>query len=392
MALRRSLWSADIILIVAITTFVSAQDTTAFRVVRPGVRYLQVIDHAGPWVINVLEIDLRQKDLALRSVKGLDRVKGREETSSMAARSEDSLTRVVAGVNADFFESDGEPINNQVAQGTVVRTVSPRQVNPGDVNRPRSQFAVTVDGSVHVGNYRFFGQIIWSDGSSSSLSRVNAPPDSGTWAMYNWFSGEQTPHDSLPSSDSEIPLRALGERGDTLVYVVVGPAVQAGGVTIPRRGAVLTRGRGYSLGTLIREGDTVRVVVCFDPQDQPLQTLVGGMPRMVIDSSNVAGDERFMEGLPPRFSSTRNPRTGIGISCDGKRVWMVTVDGRQTFSVGMSLPEFADLLLKLGACQAINLDGGGSTTMVLEGQIVNYPSDQTGERSVGNCLLLVARR
>jgi exopolysaccharide biosynthesis protein len=71
---------------------------------------------------------------------------------------------------------------------------------------------------------------------------------------------------------------------------------------------------------------------------------------------------------------------------------MVTVDGRQTFSVGMSLPEFADLLLKLGACQAINLDGGGSTTMVLEGQIVNYPSDQTGERSVGNCLLLVARR
>ncbi len=71
---------------------------------------------------------------------------------------------------------------------------------------------------------------------------------------------------------------------------------------------------------------------------------------------------------------------------------MVTVDGRQIFSVGMSLPEFADLLLKLGAWEALNLDGGGSTTMMLEGQIVNYPSDQTGERPVGNCLLLVARR
>lgn len=297
MALRRSLWITNLILIVAITAIVSAQDTTAFRVVRPGVRHLQVIDHAGPWVINVLEIDLWQKDLELRSVKGRDQVKGREETSVMAARSEDTFTHVVAGVNADFFESDGEPVNNQVAGGMVVRTVSPRQVNPGDLSRPRPQFAVTVDGSVQLGNYRFSGEIIRSDGSRSSLSRVNAPPDSGTWAMYNRFSGDRTPNDSLPSSGSELPLRACGERGDTLVYVAVGSAVHAGGVSIPRGGAVLTEGQGCESGTAIREGDTVRVVVRFEPQDRPFQNLVGGMPFLVIHGSNVAGDERFMEAL-----------------------------------------------------------------------------------------------
>jgi exopolysaccharide biosynthesis protein len=69
----------------------------------------------------------------------------------------------------------------------------------------------------------------------------------------------------------------------------------------------------------------------------------------------------------------------------------VTVDGRQNNSAGMSLPEFAKLMVSLGIAQGLNLDGGGSTTMLINGEVVNSPSDPTGERPVGNCLLLYAR-
>ena len=71
---------------------------------------------------------------------------------------------------------------------------------------------------------------------------------------------------------------------------------------------------------------------------------------------------------------------------------LVVVDGRRAWSVGMSLTELADQLLALGAFQAMNLDGGGSSTLWVRGTIVNYPSDPAGERPVGNALMIVPRR
>jgi exopolysaccharide biosynthesis protein len=72
---------------------------------------------------------------------------------------------------------------------------------------------------------------------------------------------------------------------------------------------------------------------------------------------------------------------------------IATVDGRQPgVSVGMSLAELASLLLEFGASDAINLDGGGSTTMVVNGKLVNSPSDQTGERPVSDAILILPRR
>lgn len=88
----------------------------------------------------------------------------------------------------------------------------------------------------------------------------------------------------------------------------------------------------------------------------------------------------------------RHPRTGVGVSADGWTVYVVAIDGRQPeWSVGMNLDELAELLIKAGASDAINLDGGGSTTLVYRdpGQssyLMNRPSDKTGPRPVANCL------
>ena len=84
----------------------------------------------------------------------------------------------------------------------------------------------------------------------------------------------------------------------------------------------------------------------------------------------------------------RNPRTAVGATADG-RLLIVTVDGRQPgHSVGMSLRELAELFVRLGARSAINLDGGGSTTMVIDGTIVNRVSDPQ-ERRVPTALLVL---
>jgi len=72
---------------------------------------------------------------------------------------------------------------------------------------------------------------------------------------------------------------------------------------------------------------------------------------------------------------------------------LVTVDGRQPKkSVGMTIEELAVLMTGLGCVEAINLDGGGSTTMVINGRVVNNPSDATGERPISDALLVFPRK
>lgn len=84
----------------------------------------------------------------------------------------------------------------------------------------------------------------------------------------------------------------------------------------------------------------------------------------------------------------RNPRTIAGVDALG-RTLLVTADGRQTGSLGLSIKESAEVAASLGMVDAINLDGGGSTTMVADGQVRNISSDTTGERPVGDALLVL---
>ena len=85
-----------------------------------------------------------------------------------------------------------------------------------------------------------------------------------------------------------------------------------------------------------------------------------------------------------------NPRSAVGFNQDSTKVYFVVVDGRQSnLSVGMTLDELANLMLSIGAHNAVNLDGGGSSTLVIHNEVVNSPSDAGGERSVANALFAV---
>jgi exopolysaccharide biosynthesis protein len=90
-----------------------------------------------------------------------------------------------------------------------------------------------------------------------------------------------------------------------------------------------------------------------------------------------------------RFGVRRNPRTLAGVKADGT-ILLVTVDGRQPgYSVGASFEESARIMKSLGAIDAVNLDGGGSTTMTIGSKLINHPSDSTGERPVGDAIVVL---
>ena len=97
------------------------------------------------------------------------------------------------------------------------------------------------------------------------------------------------------------------------------------------------------------------------------------------------------EKITAGFDTTRHPRTLIGVDAQDA-IWLVTVDGRNpSLSLGMSFTELQRLSRRLGMRSALNLDGGGSTTMAVSGRIVNHPSDPGGARPVSDAILVVPR-
>ena len=147
----------------------------------------------------------------------------------------------------------------------------------------------------------------------------------------------------------------------------------------------------------------VNAIVCFDAllvaiedgqvcPDGYTDGLAAG-PRLLAD-----GAQRDFSAFDNRYASTPAPRTAMGVSEDGKTAWIVTVDGRQDgYSIGADLNELADIFARLGARDAINLDGGGSTTLVIKGPdgaplMLNRPI-HTGvpgrERPVANQIALL---
>ncbi len=114
---------------------------------------------------------------------------------------------------------------------------------------------------------------------------------------------------------------------------------------------------------------------------------VGGFPDL-IDRGTRVGDLEV--GERPSFAAARHPRSAVGFDTTSGVVWIVVVDGRQLpHSAGMTLPELASLFEALGVDEALNLDGGGSSALVVGTAPANRPSDPTGERAVVNALALL---
>jgi len=146
------------------------------------------------------------------------------------------------------------------------------------------------------------------------------------------------------------------------------------------------------IGPVDWAGDSVRVGdwAVSDLAPDPDAEVVAGFP-LLLSEGNVVGDLEV--AARPDWAAERHPRTAVGLDSTRRTLWLVVVDGRREGAAeGMSLPELAGLLRALGADHAMNLDGGGSSVMVIRGATVSRPADPTGERPVANALILTRDR
>ncbi len=378
-----------IILLCLLFTISNAQKKIDEKIVFPGVVHKTIINSTDTLMINVLKVNLSQGRYYLSSVKAKNLLNERETTSDISKALSDSGYQVIAALNADFFEQDGEVINNMISEGKFVKAV---KFTDSPFNTfVNSQFAITYDNKLLLEQFVFSGNVFFPDGTIEEIRRINSKADSNSITIYNSFQGNYTPVVPEKWAVSEVLLIPAGQSGDTAFFTIGDSLKQAGHTQIPNDGFIISANNKYAyyLSREFEIGDTIKLLLKLNPNFTNIRSLTGGWPQLVKDGKSLIKSNLNIEGVIQRFSENRHPRTGVGFSKDSTTVYFITVDGRQQMSRGMSLLEFADLMIDEGIYQGLNLDGGGSTTMIINNKVVNSPSDNTGERAVGNCLVLI---
>ncbi|MDZ7795609.1 MAG: phosphodiester glycosidase family protein [Candidatus Marinimicrobia bacterium] len=217
--------------------------------------------------------------------------------------------------------------------------------------------------------------------------------------LYNHFYGDST---GTSSEGTEVRIRPLGEWfvNDT-VYAVMEEKSNAGNMSINRETAILSA-EGTAAAFLeknYRKGDTVKILLELRPFEDlsasgvsynylpvvhRIKYLMGGYPTLVRKGENAALEAYAHQGGTGSFATDLHPRTAVGFDRDTSTMYLVVVDGRQSHSAGIDLPDLADIMIELGAWSAMNFDGGRSSVMIVGDEIQNSPSDGH-ERAVRNC-------
>ena len=351
-----------------------------FQPVGNGIEHLRLIrgtksadEATGPFVINFLRVDLRRVDVRL--VHALDEAIGMETVSSLAAR-----YRAMAATNGGFFVTTGTYRGDCVSVLMVNGKLLSEAINHRAAVGFVSQNSET---RLLFGHLQFTGAIELSGGRQIKLNGINRQRNNNEVILYTPEFHRTT---LTPSDGVEVIFRRNR---------VVAVRDHTGSSRIPEDGFVLSASGSVRLELLqkIKPRMQVQIRTNLTPLEsesknlwQKAYAIVGGGPQLIHNGRVEISNEA--EGIREDFVTTRHPRTAIAELKDG-RMLLVTVDGRQPgVSAGMSLRQLAALLLEFGAVEAINLDGGGSTTMVINNKLMNKPSDSTGERPVSDAILI----
>lgn len=358
-------------------------DTLRIPSETPGVTLLQITDPAGPWSIQVIEWDRTlAPSLQLLPVKAaindMEQVAALETTSDMIHRLTAHGYPVVGGVNADFFTRRLEPVNGMMSEGEWI-------LFPAETKR--ASLSISADGKLWAGTPVVTAQACKESQCLSLL--VNRNPESATHSILNpWFS------DTLVSGSSVFRFRPVSDHRNASRWKGVLASLPVAGSNddgspwylLPKDGMVFA-----SAGTSnVQSGDTLEINISVNGPDFHPYGFIGGGPLMLKNGNITVDESAVQEGILESFLTTRHPRTAIAWNADQSKVWLLVVDGRQEHSVGMGLHELSDFFLRLGATDALNLDGGGSSALIMDHEVRNSPSDATGERRVTNALLLIS--
>jgi hypothetical protein len=332
---------------------------------------------AGPVSVWALELDAAQVDI--KAVLANDEIVDTETVADIARRH-----GAVAAINAGFFLQNGDPagvleINDELVSDTL-RGRGAVGVVPAsgrlDLIFGRLSAAVSL--------------VIQRAGKAEvrvPIAGVDTTRARGRLMLYT------------PAYHSDTTTAASGTEWvvDGSPLTIRSRVRNQGSTPIPRTGYVLSFG-GVTLPPALQaltRGTRVRIDVSYQPVDEMsapwdrARDIVGGAGLLARDG--VYLHEWASEQLATGFPETRHPRTLIGTTTNDT-IWMIAVDGRQPqLSAGMTFSELQSLSKRIGLTNVLNLDGGGSTTMWVQGAIVNSPSDPAGPRKVSDALLVYSR-
>jgi hypothetical protein len=331
----------------------------AERTIAPGVTLTQwtQIDARGPIQAHLLAIDTKTPGLRIDYADS-GKVQGVASVRDILKRSRNA----VAGVNGDFYDigRTGAPLG--------IGKDRQRGLLHGRTSGWNSAFAI-VRGRPMIGQLPLKFRV--RKHPKINVTSLNSPyvlPNSVGYYTSDW--GPTGGH-ALTQGQRK---RVVG------VWIKNKKVVRKSRKLPPKKpvkGSLLV-GRGAGAKQLMKLKPGARVVV---------RSQVEGNPKMVITGNQTLIDDGIVTVIDNKIM---HPRTAVGIDNDTGEVLLLVVDGRSTASRGYTMLELANLMVDLGADEALNLDGGGSSTMVARGgngrnRVVNVPSDG-GLRRVTNAL------
>lgn len=339
---------------------VKAIDQKTTAELAPGINYTMIrrSTEGGMMTAHVLDVDTAQ-GYRLQPLLGNDKIEEREVLSSMAKRH-----KAIAAVNASYFSLNGEilgltKINGKIASTTYVK---------------RSAFGLLPDGSPVIGQVEYNGAVEFGAGQTLPVSGVNNERGENDVIIYNDFYSTSTKTNTYGNE-----------------YIIEDDHVvgiqQANTALTPGKRVLSVHGASKDKLAQLRVGDPVKIKEDLGSPWNEATTVLGVGPMLVKNNSLYLTTKA--ESFGADVADGRAPRTAVGIT-ENKHVLMVVVDGRQQHSTGFTLLEMALFMQELGAKDAINFDGGGSSEMVVNQRIVNSPSDGR-ERRIGSALAILPK-
>lgn len=270
------------------------------------------------------------------------------------------------GVNSDFFSADG-PIGTTVSDGTLYKSY-----------KGTGWFSFGIDNSKKL----YFGEpyttfkMVSPNAGQVSIKAVNVARSTNELILYTSLKGTST---GTSSDGVEVGAVAvdggLKANGTTKMRVVSGPISGVGNMTIPSDGFVLS-GTGFTTSPLLNmkigeEFEITPTIYIDNKAVANITQMSGGCP-VILKSGVIQNNQGLLDHL-----STRQPRTSVGVNSEGNKMVILVVDGRLSgISEGVTSKDLAAIMLCTGCSDAINFDGGGSSTFYTNKfGILNVPSD-----------------
>ncbi len=359
----------------------SAKDTRITeREICPGVTYLHKTVADVPWSIHALRIDRHRPELKMVTTLSGGEYVGLTRLSDQVKFIPGSLGKPVGGINGDFFRWQIGPYQGDVSalhivNGELISAPSPRS-EPQNV-RSAAALWMNEKGDARISFVSSEFNLIWPDGTRISLG-LNEERSNNQVVVYNHSAGLSTKTTNgvelvLKTKGKDYQLQ-VGQNYQVFVHEVRGP-----NTLISSNDIVLSIGPDVSIPKSIKRGTALTISTATTPDLRGCTLAVGGGP-VLVQNGKVAA-------IP--HDEIRHPRGALGCSKD--YFFFVVVDGRRPgISDGMTIKELAREMASWKCEEAMNVDGGASAMLWIDGKIMNLPSENR-ERPNANSLFVLRR-